>query len=153
MTKKNAAVVHGAGPDDVRAFLTSWSAGGYRPERFGDVVCGCGVRALNVLLDDDAGVVIRACPACEEEHPLGDSAEFIDDDTEPGQCQCPCGKDLFEVVIGLALYAADDDVASAAVRAVRWVSVGLRCIGCAQIACYGDWKNEHDDVDDYLRRL
>ena len=71
MTKKNAAVVHGAGPDDVRAFLTSWSAGGYRPERFGDVVCGCGVRALNVLLDDDAGVVIRACPACEEEHPLG----------------------------------------------------------------------------------
>jgi len=149
MAKKKAPPpVYGTSPAEVRAFLTSWAAGGYVPDRFGDVVCGCGERALHILLDDDAGVVIRACPVCEEEHPLGDSEEFIDDDTEPGECTCPCGTSIFNAVIGLALYKDDADP-----PAIRWVSVGLRCTSCSQIACYGDWKNEHPDVDDYLHRL
>jgi hypothetical protein len=106
---------YGDGQADIRDEIRRYSADNYPAEHFADAVCGCGGRVFTVLLDDDTGAAARTCVACDDQQPIGDGEEYLDD-AELGQCACPCGGEAFEVTAGVALYAGSEDV--------RWFYLG-----------------------------
>lgn len=123
--------------DTLRAELTRYAkANGYAAHHVADAKCTCGSITFRLLLDDTAGAAVRVCESCKTKHPMGDSADFLDD-ADLDECQCPCGKEVFAISVAVSLYRGSD--------AVRWIYVGCRCAACGQEAVYGDWKNEHDD--------
>lgn len=145
-TAKGYAI--GDGPEDLRAELVHYAdhgPGSYLPTRFADAVCGaCGGREFLLLLDENAGVALRVCGACGGEHVVGDGEDFLDD-AELEQVECLCGVPLFEITVGVSLYADSDDV--------RWLYLGCRCPACGVVGCYGDWKNELTDFRALLARV
>ena len=119
---------------DIREELARFSVlNCYPTAHFADAVCQCGSHVFRLLLDDSEGAAVRECPRCGMEHPIGDSAEYLEDATLEA-CECPCGAGLFEITIGVALHADSEDV--------RWFYVGCRCPQCSLTACYGDWKSD-----------
>lgn len=137
---------YGDGQADIRAEVRRYSeAAGYPAEHYADAVCVCGGRVFGLLLDDAAGVASRVCVACDAEaHPIGDSAEYADGAGEE-ECACPCGREAFEITVGVALYADSEDV--------RWLYLGCRCPACGLTAVYGDWKNEFHGFRELLARV
>jgi hypothetical protein len=130
---------------DVRKEITRYAKkNGYPAEHFGEAVCKCGGRTFQLQLDDNAGAAVRKCAKCKKKHPIGDSAEYLDE-AELDECECPCGKDLFEITAGVALYADSEDV--------RWIYLGCRCPACGLAAVYGDWKNEYEGFRELLAKL
>src|SRR5438876_12283296 len=98
---------YGDSQADIRAEILRYSKQGtYLAEHFADAVCSqCGGKVFALYLDDTAGVASRLCVACDAEaHPIGDSAEFVDE-AEEEECACPCGKEAFEITVGVSLYA------------------------------------------------
>ncbi|HEY1098752.1 MAG TPA: hypothetical protein VGF99_07480 [Myxococcota bacterium] len=143
MANHDDADASDAGADALVACLLDHKAGGYAPTHVVVPTCSCGTaqRRFTVLIDDEVGVAVRVCAACGDEHGMGDADDFFDE-AEPGECECPCGGGVFDVAAALAAY--DDGVG------LRWVSIGLRCVACDTVACYGDWKNEGVDVADWI---
>lgn len=136
---------YGDNREDIRAEIIRYSEKNeYVAQHFADAVCKCGGQLFHVQLDDNEGVAIRVCVACNQEHPIGDSAEYLDD-AEPGQCACPCGQETFEVTVGVSLYDESEDV--------RWLYLGFRCPACGLTAVYGDWKNEFIDYRELLKQV
>jgi hypothetical protein len=130
---------------DIRDELVRYSKGvTYRAEHFADARCDCGGALFRLQIDDTEGAAVRACVACAQEHPIGDSAEYLED-ADLEECACPCGAEVFEITAGVALYAGSEDV--------RWFYVGCRCPSCGLAACYGDWKNEYNGYRELLRRV
>jgi hypothetical protein len=99
-------------------------------------------------VDDDEGVAGRVCVACGDQHVMADGEDYLEE-AELERCQCVCGKEVFEITAGVALYrdAAEltDDV--------RWLYIGCRCAGCGLVGCYGDWKNEYIGYQSLLAKL
>lgn len=119
---------------DIRDELLRYSKlNGYVAGQFADAVCSCGATQFQLLIDEQEGVAARVCSVCGGEHLMGDSADFVDE-AELESCECTCGGDLFEITIGVSLYASSEDV--------RWLYVGCRCPNCSLAGCYGDWKSE-----------
>jgi hypothetical protein len=87
---------------------------------------------------------VRVCGTCGDDHAIGDSDEFLDE-AELEEKECLCESPLFELTIGVALYADSNDV--------RWLYVGARCPACGVLGCYGDWKNEFNGADALLARV
>ena len=114
------------------------------PTRFADLKCQCGSTTFRLRLDDDQGAAIRTCTACGNDHPIGDSDQYIAD-AELEEAACVCGGENFEVTVGLALYDESDDV--------RWLYLGCRCPVCGLTGCYGDWTSEFPDYRDLMKRL
>jgi hypothetical protein len=138
---------YGDSQGDIRAEIIRYSKNvGYPAEHFADAVCGqCGGKVFALHLDDTAGVASRVCIACHTQpHPIGDSAEFMDD-ADVEQCACPCGEEAFEITVAVSLYADSEDV--------RWLYVGCRCPKCGLTAVYGDWKNEFSGYRELLARV
>lgn len=137
---------YGDSQADIRAEIVRYSKeNGYLAEHFADAVCSCGGRVFGLYLDDTAGVASRVCVACvPEPHPIGDSADFMDE-SEEEECACACGAEAFEITVGVSLYADSDDV--------RWLYVGCRCPACSLTAVYGDWKNEFNGYRELLARV
>ncbi|MBX7105545.1 MAG: hypothetical protein K1X57_15790 [Gemmataceae bacterium] len=131
---------------DIRAEVVRYSKeNGYIAEHFADAVCACGGKVFRLFLDDTAGVAGRVCLACDAEaHPIGDSAEFMDE-AEVQDAACPCGKEAFEITVGVSLYDDSEDV--------RWLYLGCRCPACGLTAVYGDWKNEFNGYRELLARV
>lgn len=117
---------------------------GYPATHFKDAVCSCKGRRFRLLLDDVAGAAVRICATCKKQHPIGDSADYLDEATLD-ECACPCKGETFELTIGVALYDGSRDV--------RWIYIACRCIKCKLSAVYGDWKNEYDDYRKLLARV
>jgi hypothetical protein len=117
---------------------------GYPAAHFADAKCKCGGRTFTLALDDTEGAAVRRCTKCKKKHAMGDSAEFLADATLE-DCECPCGKDIFEITAGVALYEDSEDV--------RWLYIGCRCPSCGLAAIYGDWKNEYDDYRALLAKM
>ena len=137
---------YGDSQTDIRAEIVRYSKEvGYLAEHFADAVCPCGGRVFALYLDDTAGVASRVCVACDAEaHPIGDSAEFMDE-AEEEECACPCGEEALEITVGVSLYDDSEDV--------RWLYVGCRCPKCGLTAVYGDWKNEYNGYRELLARV
>lgn len=129
---------------DIAQEIRRYSAHEYPAEHFAQARCAsCRGSTFTLSLDDNEGAAVRRCNACKEDHPIGDSDEFLDD-AELEDCGCPCGKDDFEITIGVALYTDSE--------AVRWIYVGCRCVACGLTAVYGDWKNEHESYRELLAK-
>ena len=119
---------------DIREELVRYSKlNGYVAEHFADARCNCGATTFKLGLDENAGVAVRFCQSCNGELGMADSNDYFDD-AEIYIAECTCGADVFEVTLGVALYADSEDV--------RWLYVGCRCPSCKLTGCYGDWKNE-----------
>lgn len=130
---------------DIRLELIRYSeSNGYLAQHFADALCRCGGKHFRLALDENEGVAIRTCSACQVDHPIGDSAEFLED-AEPEECACPCGHEDFEITVGVALYQDSEDV--------RWLYLGCRCPECHLTAVYGDWKNEFPGYRDLLAQV
>jgi hypothetical protein len=128
-------------PEELRRYSKE---NGYVVDHFADAVCECGGRHFYLALDDAEGAALRKCVNCEVEHPIGDSAEYLDE-ASLEECSCLCGGETFEITAGIALYSGTDDV--------RWFYVGCRCPECGLTGVYGDWKNEFQDYRVLLTRI
>jgi hypothetical protein len=85
---------YGDSQADIRATISRYSvANGYGAHHFADATCACGGTCFWLVLDGLQGVAIRICPACDAEHPIGDSDEFLKDVRWLYLgCRCPeCG--------------------------------------------------------------
>jgi hypothetical protein len=129
---------------DIPEALKKYSQDGYLAEHFQDAICTCGHRLFRLMVDDNEGAAIRICESCEKEHPIGDSADYLED-AELEECECPCGNGIFEITAGVALYTDSE--------AVRWLYLGCRCPKCGLTACYADWKNEFEGYLDFLKMI
>ena len=110
---------YGDGQADIREELVRYSEGvSYLAHHFADAVCKCGETTFHLTLDEDAGVAVRECSACEEGHPIGDGADFLEGAELEG-CACPCGNETFEITVGVSLYQESEDV--------KWFYLGCRC--------------------------
>ena len=134
--------------DDIHESIIDYSTeNGYQENlatHFADAVCTCGNFVFSLLMDEDAGVAIRICANCNVEHPIGDSAEYMDDAEVSGSL-CVCNEEEFEITIGVTLYADSEDV--------RWLYVGCRCVKCGITGVWGDWKNEYIGYKDLLAKV
>jgi hypothetical protein len=104
--------------------------------------CGCGGEAFRLAVDDAEGAAVRTCVACGDVHPIADSAYYLDD-AELEQCECPCGKDVFMLRVGVAVFRGSRDS--------RWVYIGLSCLSCHLAGVYADWKLDGDPSHAYLK--
>ena len=135
---------YGDGQHDIRDEVLRFSKNNYPAHQFADAVCQCGGRLFRLALDEVEGAAVRTCTACGHAHPIGDSAEYLDD-AEPEECACPCGGGEFEITAGVSLYADTEDI--------RWLYLGCRCPHCGLTAVYGDWKNEFNGYQEFLARV
>ena len=116
----------------------------YVPSEFANAKCSCGCRTFQLAIDEEVGAAVRTCSKCKSEHPIGDSDEYLEE-AELQACVCVCGKDMFELTVGVSLYEDSDDV--------RLLYVGCRCPSCGITGCYGEWKNEFIDYRKLLKRV
>lgn len=117
---------------DIRELVTNYSrANGYPVSRFLNVGCACGHDAFCLRVDDEEGYAAVECEECGREVELLDSSEYREN-SAPESCGCPCGSEVFNVTCGESLYEGSDDS--------RWAYVGARCVACALIGIYADWK-------------
>jgi hypothetical protein len=133
---------YGDCPADSRDMLARYSQNNYPATHFSDAVCPCAHRRFLLEIDEDAGVAVRVCDSCESRHVMFDGEDYLED-ADLNDCQCACGGFVFEITAGIALYRNSDDV--------RWLYIAGRCPTCGRIACYGDWKNEADDHQRFLK--
>lgn len=136
---------YGDSQADIRTELTrQGKLNEYVPTQFADAKCVCGSNIFRLKIDDTEGAAVRICTSCGGEHPIGDSDEFLDG-ASLQEAACVCGKENFEITVGVSLYDESDDV--------RWLYIGCRCPGCGLTGCYGDWKNEFLDYRKLLSQV
>ena len=56
----------------------------YEATRYAASACACGGKTFTLDTDEDAGVALRTCTACGNEHYMGDSASYADE-AEPAR--------------------------------------------------------------------
>jgi hypothetical protein len=109
-------------PSSLAEAIKEHAAGGYAVKKVVEAVCRCGGRSFKILVDDEAGFALRVCAACTKHVLMLDSADY-EDEAKPEECECPCGKSIFEVAVGFALRQDGS---------VKWVSIGLMCAAFGQ---------------------
>ncbi|HKI38440.1 MAG TPA: hypothetical protein VKA46_41710 [Gemmataceae bacterium] len=136
---------YGDSQADIRGEILRYSRGvKYLAHHYAEAVCKCGGKVFWLLLDDTQGAAVRLCVACEDEHLIGDSDEFMAE-AELEECACPCGGEEFEITVAVSLYDDSEDV--------KWLYLGCRCPTCGLTAVYGDWKNEYIGYRELLARV
>lgn len=101
----------------------------------------CGGRLFTLTFDDGAGAAVRKCVLCKDEHPIGDSADYLDE-ADLDEAECVCESPKLEITVGVSLYADSEDV--------RWLYLGCRCPKCKVAGVYADWKNEFNGYQKLL---
>jgi hypothetical protein len=142
--KKRGQYYYGDNQADIRNEILRYSKKAYLAQHFTDAVCPCGKNIFHLALDDNEGAAIRICVACKNEHPIGDSEEYLEE-AELENCACICGNEEFEISAGVSLYKDSEDV--------KWLYLGCRCTKCGLTAVYGDWKNEFQGYQELLARI
>jgi hypothetical protein len=143
--RKRGQYRYGDSQADIREEILRYGRGvQYLAQHFADAVCACGGRRFWLFLDDTQGAAVRGCVACDHEHPIGDSDEYLEE-ADLADCACPCGIEELEITVGVSLYKHSEDV--------RWLYVGCRCPQCGLTAVYGDWKNEFNGYRELLARV
>jgi hypothetical protein len=136
---------YGDSQADIRDEIVRYSKlNGYLAHHFADAECKCGGRLFVLRMDDTAGAAVRKCVRCSEEHPIGDSGQYLDE-AELEAYECVCLENVFEITVGVSLYDSSEDV--------RWLYLGCRCPKCGLTGVYGDWKNEFNGYRELLARV
>jgi hypothetical protein len=123
----------GSAPEDLDEYLHAYSEDGHAISAFRLARCVCGSLEFTVEFDGDEGAARRTCTACHASHFMCESGE-VWDDAEPEGWECTeCATRRANVGGGFATRGAD----------VRWVFVGVRCVGCGVLGCVAEWKVSH----------
>lgn len=117
---------------------------GYKAEHFAVAKC-CDRNVFRLVINEEEGVAARICTACDTEHGIGDSDDYIDEVEAVYPVNCSCDNDQFEIMAGVALYRMSEDV--------RWFYLGCECSVCGLSGVYGDWKNEFLGYTNLLNRI
>lgn len=140
--KKKGKFWYGTTQEDLRTEMRRYSADNvYEATRYAASACACGGKTFTLDTDEDAGVALRTCTACGNEHYMGDSASYADE-AEPARHPCVCDGEAFELLSGVALYEDSNDV--------RWYYIGCRCAQCDLVGVFADWECEAGDADAFL---
>ena len=99
-----------------------------------DVSCqACGGTSFRLVIDQDEGYAERTCSACSERVVMLDSADAAAEDLS--EAACPCGGEVFNLAVGYAFFAGEEEI--------RWVYVGARCLTDGTLGVYTDWKIDY----------
>ncbi|WZB61056.1 hypothetical protein WJ968_03275 [Achromobacter xylosoxidans] len=140
--KKKGKFWYGTTQEDLQTEMRRYSVDNvYEATRYAASACACGGKTFTLDTDEDAGVALRTCTACGNEHYMGDSASYADE-AEPARHPCVCDGETFELLSGVALYEDSNDV--------RWYYIGCRCAQCDLVGVFADWKCEAGDADAFL---
>jgi hypothetical protein len=142
--RKRGKWQYGDSQADIRDEILRYSKNEYLSHHYADAVCKCGGRLFLLRMDDLVGAAIRTCVGCHDEHPIGDSDDYLDQ-AELDDYECVCLEKVFEITVGVSLYDDSEDV--------RWLYVGCRCPNCGLTGVYGDWKNEFNGYRELLSRV
>ena len=116
--------------DDLKAEVLRYSnVNGYPAETFTAMTCTCGGDQFTLYGNESGDAALAVCCACEENHSVYDSADFMDD---VGQHVCACDAEALHLMIGLAFHEDTTDA--------RWVYVGAKCVACDLVGVYIDWN-------------
>jgi hypothetical protein len=144
LTKKGE-FSYGTTSGDTQAELRSYSLdNGHEAVRFATSKCGCECKTFALQTDEDAGVAIRTCTDCGQEHLMGDSADRVPQ-ADLGTHECVCESEVFELVTGVAVHKGTHNV--------RWVYIGCHCVECNLVGVFADWKSEAGDAAAFLARV
>lgn len=140
--KKKGKYWYGATREDTKVELVRYSKSNvYEAVKFNQSTCACGSDAFRLASDEEAGAARRCCAACGATQWMGDSASYAAD-AQLEDHECVCGRGVFQLLSGVALYEASNDV--------RWYYIGCRCIDCQLVGVFADWKCEAGDADAFL---
>ena len=74
------------------------------------VACqACGGTSSGLVIDDVEGYAERACRACDERTVMLDSADAAAE-ADAGEAARPCGGEVFNLAVGYAFFAGEDEV-------------------------------------------
>ncbi|WP_377007773.1 hypothetical protein [Comamonas endophytica] len=94
--------------------------------------------------DEQAGVAIRTCTDCGQEHLMGDSADYVEE-AAPEAHECVCENEAFELMSGVSVYEGTHDV--------RWYYIACHCVECNLVGVFADWKCEAGDAAAFLAKV
>jgi hypothetical protein len=121
---------------DIEAYLRAYEAEGHLVDETRLCKCKCGSIEFRLEADRNEGCAQRLCAGCGTKHLICDSAKYWND-AEPENWFCVvCQGVIGNVAVGFSLYEADEEEE----RDVRWISVGVRCVGCGTLSSPVDWK-------------
>ncbi|MEG2278746.1 MAG: hypothetical protein RSC37_01810 [Comamonas sp.] len=136
---------YGTTSGDTQAELRNYSvANRHEAVRFASSKCDCGCRTFALQTDEEAGVAIRTCSDCGQEHLMGDSADYVEEAT-PEAHQCVCENEVFELMSGVSVYKGTHDV--------RWYYIACHCVECNLVGVFADWKCEAGDAAAFLAKV
>ena len=112
----------------------------YEATRYAASACACGGKTFTLDTDEDAGVALRTCTACGNEHYMGDSASYADEAEPARHPACATVK------------------RSSCCRASPCMKTATTCAGttsaaaarCDLVGVFADWKCEAGDADAFL---
>ena len=127
----------------IRKFLAQAMDTGYAT-RFADATCVCGCRVFSLEADEQVGEAWWFCQACSAAYQLQDPGG--PEDSGAGyaavDCVCTCGKDKFEIAVGVTLYGQSDTA--------RTAYIGCRCVECGRVECYATWPRIDATYSDFF---
>jgi hypothetical protein len=136
---------YGTTSGDTQAELRSYSvANRHEAVRFAASKCDCGCRTFALQTDEEAGVAIRTCTDCGQEHLMGDSADYVEE-AVPETHECVCENEVFELMSGVSVYEGTHDV--------RWYYIACHCVECNLVGVFADWKCEAGDAAAFLAKV
>jgi hypothetical protein len=121
---------------DIREYLEAYKAQGYTVHEARLCTCGCGSVEFNLEADRDEGCARRSCVHCGTKHLICDSGEYWSD-ADPESWACvECAGVSCNLAVGFSLYEQEQGEE----QAVRWISIGNRCVRCGPLGSFVDWK-------------
>lgn len=131
----------GSEESDIGLYLEELTNG--TSERYTQSICSCSSTEFQVYFDREQGFVSRICTECLTEHLVCDSSDS-QPDSSPHKFSCvQCGKTAANLGVGFALRPRKLTEIFGQNRDVRWIWVGLRCVGCGVLGCIADWKIDY----------
>lgn len=136
---------YGTTSGDTQAELRNYSVDNrHEAVRFATSKCECGCRSFALQTDEEAGVAIRICSECGQEHLMGNSADHMESASPEGH-QCVCESEVFELVSGVAVHEGTHNV--------RWYYIACHCVECNLVGVFADWKCDAGDAAAFLAKV
>ena len=129
---------------DLDEYLRAYTADGYPVGTIVHATCAaCGGTVFALVVDEVEGYAQCVCESCRGQLHMLDSGEY-ENDADPVETACPCGRESFEVAVGFSLRDGGD---------VRWVWIALRRVRDGVLGVYADWKIDYLPTGYLLTRV